>query len=182
MCDMVNAFIPTRHVALAPSVRDLDLGYGNAIQRDLALHFAGVPGTILTSTARCLCGFADWDALLTLARDLAVRNAVDFVAVLSFVDGDRRALTEIEFDIDDDAARVPIAARELVVLHNGPVEQRRHRRLLRGLAAAVGREVTLRLKNRAVLRGALAFDPASEVGAVGNRTFVAAQVHELADE
>ncbi|MCE9580725.1 MAG: hypothetical protein K8W52_46825 [Deltaproteobacteria bacterium] len=181
VCQMLNVFVPARGIAIPPGVRQLELGLGGEIHRGLAAHYAGVVGTMLVAQGRCLCGFADWPAVVEVARELATRNAVDRVAILSFWPGDRGPLTERVFDIDDDAAHEGIAAGELVVLDHGTVEQRRYRRLLRALSGAVGREVTLQLKSHATLAGVLAFDPESEVGSIGDRTFVAAQVHALVE-
>lgn len=182
---MVQLFVPVARAALAAPVRGLHFEpTTERPQRDLALRFADQAGTFLAGAGAqgCLCGFSDWAAVAEIARDLAQRNAAPFIAVLSYTAGSRYDLIEREVDIDDDAPCAQAAHGALIVLHNGPVEQRRHHRIVRALVGAVGTEVVLRLKGGQLLRGTLgAFDAASEVGAVGTRTFVAAQVHELAD-
>jgi hypothetical protein len=83
-------------------------------------------------------------------------------------------------DPDDPEHCTPLEPGELVVLRTLPAERRRHRRLIRALVARVGWPATLQMKHGTELHGTLvAFDPESEVGTIGERTFVAAQVLSL---
>lgn len=179
MCEMLNVFIPAARPALPPPVRGLSFVPDGEIQRDLAARYADARGVVLCGVGGgpCLCGFADWDALYEIARAVLARNRLPWMAVLHFWSGDRYTLEEHWVDPDDPEACVPHGLGELVVLRPEAPERRRHRVVVRALARAVDREVTLRLKSGRTLRGLLeAFDEESQVGRVGSRTFAAAEV------
>jgi hypothetical protein len=184
VCDMLNLFVPVARPALGAPVRGLRFAIGGEIQRDMAARFAADAGTILCGYGggMCLCGFADWPGLYELARDLRVRNAVDYVALLKFFSGRRYRLVERAVDLDDAEMCTPVDDGVLVVARCEPREPRRHRQVVRALSRSVGAHVVLRLKSGRVLPGVLlAFDPETQVGSVDDRAFVAGQVLAVED-
>ena len=179
MCEMLNVFVPLPRPVMGPPVRGLQLLASGEIQKDFAARYGCAGGVILSGSCAqgCLCGFADWNAFYELAQDLFDRNRMDSMSALRFWSKDRHELTERVVDPDDPELWTPLEPGELVVLRALPAERRRHRRLLRALVAGVGSTATLEMKHGAELHGTLvAFDPESEVGTIGDRTFVAAQV------
>ena len=185
MCEMLNIFVPLPRPVMGPPVRGLHFSASGEIQKDFAARYGRAGGIILAGGCAqgCLCGFADWNAFYELAQDLFDRNAIESMSALRFWSKARYELTERVVDPDDPELCTPLAQGELLVLRTLPAERRRHRRLLRALVACVGGRTTLQMKHGAELHGTLvAFDPESEVGTVGDRTFVAAQVLAIATE
>jgi len=179
MCEMLNIFVPLPRPVMGPPVRGLRFLTSGEIQKDFAARYGRTGGVILTgaSAQGCLCGFEDWNAFYETARDLFDRNAIESMSALRFWSGDRYELAERVVDPDDPERCPPLEPGELVVLRTLPAERRRHRQLLRALVARVGSPATLHMKHGAELHGTLvAFDEESEVGTIGDRTFVAAQV------
>ena len=179
MCEMLNVFVPLLQPVMGPPVRGLHFLPSGEIQKDFAARYSRAGGVILSGACAqgCLCGFVDWNAFYELAQDLFDRNPIESMSALRFWSKDRYELTERVVDPDDPELCTPLEPGELVVLRALPAERRRHRRLLRALVACVGSPATLQMKHGAELHGTLvAFDPESEVGTLGDRTFVAAQV------
>ena len=179
MCEMLNVFVPLLQPVMGPPVRGLHFLPSGEIQKDFAARYGRAGGVILSGACAqgCLCGFVDWNAFYEVAQDLFDRNTIESMSALRFWSKDRYELTERVVDPDDPELCTPLEPGELVVLRALPAERRRHRRLLRALVASVGSPATLQMKHGAELHGTLvAFDPESEVGTIGDRTFVAAQV------
>ena len=179
MCELLNIFVPVAGPVLGPPVRRFALTTGGEAQRDFAQRFAGRGGTILSGAGGCMCGFDDWAAVYEVGRSLFDRNRVVEVAALRFWSGDRYALGSRIVDPDDEASCTPFVVGEVVVMRREPSEKRRHRDVVRALAAQVGAVATLRLKSGGHLRGLVTFDVASETGRVGEVPFVAAQVRAV---
>jgi hypothetical protein len=181
MCELLNLFVPRKVPELGPPVRHLSFGDGGEIHEAFAALYAG-RGAVLAASSKfgCLCGFNDWDAVYETARDLVVRNAVSEIVFLRFWSGDRYKLRTRTVDPDDAESCRPLERGEVVVVHTGPPEQRRHRLVVRSLVRAVGEKATLRLKGGRTLSGTVtAFDEVSETGAIGDVAFVAGQVMAL---
>jgi hypothetical protein len=179
---MMNLFVPLPIPVMGPPVRGLHFKSGGEIQKDFAAKYAKAGGTILVGACAqgCLCGFIDWDAVYELSNDLFEHNAITTLSLLRFWSKSRYELTERVLDPDDPELRVPFEYGEVVVLQTLPADRRRHRRLLRALTARVGSQATLHMKHGETVHGGLtSFDPESEVGTIGDRTFVAAQVLSL---
>jgi hypothetical protein len=184
MCVMLNVFVPVPDAAVGPPVRGLHLLSFGEIQRDFAARFAAAHGTLLAAHGgrTCLCGFDDWPALYEIARELLGRNAVSYVALLHFWSSERYQLVERAVDLEDAEQRTAIATGEVVIASIEPARRRRHRQVVRTLRRRIGAVVSLTLRSGRTLRGVLVeFDPESEVGRVGDQTFVAGQVHEVAE-
>ena len=179
MCEMLNIFVPLARPVMGPPVRGLHFLVSGEIQKDFATRYGRAGGVILSGACAqgCLCAFVDWNAFYELARGVFDRNPIESMCGLRFGSKERYVLTERVVDPDEPEACTPLEPGELVVLRTLPAERRRHRRLIRALVARVGSLATLQMKHGAELHGMLvAFDPESEVGTIGDRTFVAAQV------
>ncbi len=62
MCEMLNLYVPTKHVVTGPPVRGLHFAPGGEAQRQFRERFADESGIILSGSGSkgCLCGFDDW--------------------------------------------------------------------------------------------------------------------------
>lgn len=179
MCEMLNIFVPLARPVMGPPVRGLHFLPSGEIQKDFAARYCRAGGVILSGACAqgCLCGFVDWNAFYELAQGVFDRNAIESMCGLRFWSKDRYELTERVVDPDEPEHCTALEPGELIVLRTQPADRRRHRRLIRALVAHIGSPATLHMKHGAELHGTLvAFDPESEVGTIGERTFVAAQV------
>lgn len=179
MCEMLNVFIPATRPILPPPVRGLSFVSEGEIQKDFAARHERTAGVLLAGVGGgpCLCGFDDWDALYAIAREVLAKNRLEWMTALHFWSGDRYALEERRVDPDDPETCTPCKMGEVALIHAEPAERRRHRLVVRELSRAVDHVVTVRLKSGQKIRALLAsFDAESEVGRLGMRTFVAAEV------
>jgi hypothetical protein len=182
MCDMLNLYVPVARPELGPPVRGLYFCEGLEVQRDFRDRFVGMSGIVLGGAGGgyCLCGFRDWQSLREIGCDAIRRNRVPWVAFLFFASGDGGPLNERVVDPEDPESDVRIERCEILMMQPDPPERRRHRLLVRALARKAGENVELRMKSGQRLGGLLAsFDGATEVGQIGDRIFVAAEVREL---
>lgn len=176
---MLNVFVPAVAPTLPAAVRGLRLERKGEVQTDFAARRRPDDGLILSggSSHGCLCDLDDWPALHELLEALLDGNRVSYVEALLFWSRDRYELRVREIDPEEPDARVPLVQGEIVVLRRQPRARRLHRQVVRALASAVGRAVTVRWKMGRASSGVLvSFDPESELGQLDTRAFVAAEV------
>jgi hypothetical protein len=180
MCEMINLFVPCKKPMIPAAVRALSFADLGEIQRDFEARYEK-QGTILRgfSSAHCLCGFADWAALIETVRELMGKNAVKQAAAIHFWSGDRYQLNGRIVDPFDDEliASEQFPLGELVIFETIAPARRIHHKTVKKLSSLVSSHVVLLLKNGQEICGHLeSFDITSEVGSLGTKTFVAAQV------